>query len=213
MFIDWMKLMRQKKIKSATIENLASEGVIVEIQKLKLDNRKRFLEIGSGKGQFITAKAKDYPDDLWIAMEVNINVCYRILEKKNEMQLDNLIIVHGDAQYLEQYFEADSIDGLYLNFSDPWPKKRHHKRRLTSPSFLKQYCNILKQNAFIQFRTDHLDLFQDSLEYIEPYLNIKSVDYDLDESPYMTEYEIKKRALGPIYQLIGEVEKHVEENL
>jgi tRNA (guanine-N7-)-methyltransferase len=106
MFIDWMKLMRQKKIKSATIENLASEGVIVEIQKLKLDNRKRFLEIGSGKGQFITAKAKDYPDDLWIAMEVNINVCYRILEKKNEMQLDNLIIVHGDAQYLEQYFEV-----------------------------------------------------------------------------------------------------------
>ncbi|MCR3905904.1 MAG: tRNA (guanosine(46)-N7)-methyltransferase TrmB [Tenericutes bacterium] len=205
--------MRQKKIKSATIENLESQGVIVEIQKLKLDNRKRFLEIGSGKGQFITAKAKDYPDHLWIAMEVNINVCYRILEKKLEMNLDNLVIVHGDAQYLEQYFDYDSVDGLYLNFSDPWPKKRHHKRRLTAPSFLKQYCKILKKDAFIQFRTDHLSLFQDSLEYIEPYLNIKSVDYDLDVSAYMTEYEEKKRELGPIYQLIGEVEKHVEENL
>jgi len=205
--------MRQKKVKYATKEILESYGVIVEPTRLELTNKRAFLEIGSGKGQFISKLALDHPNDIFIAMEVNINVCYRIMEKKEELKLDNLMIILGDASYLNLYFDKDSIDGVYLNFSDPWPKAKHHKRRLTYPPFLKTYIELLKPDGFLQFRTDHPILFQDSKDYIEPYFNIIEVNYNLEESAYMTEYEIKKRAIGPIYQLIGKVEKHVKEGL
>lgn len=203
--------MRQKRIKYATKELLEAYDVVVDLKQLNLPQaQKVYLEIGSGKGQFIAALAKDHPEDLFIAMEINISVCYRILEKRNEMKLDNLIIIHGDASNLSVYFEPDTIDGLYLNFSDPWPKKRHHKRRLTSESFIKDYLSILKDEAFIQFRTDHIELFQDSLTYMEPHVHLIDVDFDLNPSNYMTEYEVKKRALGPIFQLIGKVDKHAK---
>jgi len=205
--------MRQKKVKYATKEILESYGVIVEPKQLKWDQKKVFLEIGSGKGQFISALAFDHPNDIFIAMEVNINVCYRIMEKKEALKLDNLVIILGDASYLNLYFEKNSIDGIYLNFSDPWPKAKHHKRRLTYPTFLKTYVELLKDDGFLQFRTDHPILFQDSLEYIEPYFKMIEINYNLDASAYMTEYEIKKRAIGPIYQLIGKVEKHVKEGI
>jgi len=201
--------MRQKRIKNATKEVLAAHDVVIEMHQLDLSSsNKVFLELGSGKGQFITALAKDHPDDLWIAMEINISVCYRILEKKVEMKLDNLIIIHGDATHLMGYLAPHSVDGIYLNFSDPWPKKRHHKRRLTHESFLKDYQKVLKKDGFLQFRTDHFELFEDSITYIEPYFNLVEVDFGLKPSDYMTEYEIKKRAIGPIYQLIGKVDPH-----
>ena len=198
--------MRQKRIKYVNMNLLESHGVITKVEPLKLPNDKKiFLEIGSGKGQFITSLAKDNPDTLYIAMEVNMYVIYRVLEKKLEMKLDNLIILLGDAKYLDTYFSEQKVDGIYLNFSDPWPKAKHHKRRLTYPTFLKLYLNILKKDAFIQFRTDHLDLFKDSLDYVSPYVELTDVNYNLDISAYMTEYEEKKRPLGPIYQLKGKV--------
>lgn len=200
--------MRQKHLKYVNRAMLAQQGVITDIQKVRIDQRSTFLEIGSGKGQFITSLAKDHPEHHYIAMEVNINVCYRILEKKNELNLDNLTIILGDAEALLEYFDPHSIHGLYLNFSDPWPKKKHHKRRLTFPRFLEKYQVILKDQAFIQVRTDHIELFDDSIEYMHPYFDIESIDYDLPVSDYMTEYEIKKRALGPIYQLIGRITHH-----
>ena len=201
--------MRQKKIKYATPELLSAYGVIINPNIIKLDpKRKTYLEIGSGKGQFIAAKALNNPQELWIAMEMNINVCYRILEKKNELKLDNLMIILGDAEKLDLYFESSVLDGIFLNFSDPWPKKRHHKRRLTAPNFLSIYQNILKEDAFIQFRTDHTLFFQDSIETMEEVFDIMDCNFDLPESTYMTEYEVKKRQLGPIYQLTGKVRKH-----
>ena len=200
--------MRQKRIKQATKEFLSSHGVICDIQKLKLNQEHVALEIGSGKGQFITEMAKDHPDTLFIAMEVNINVCYRILEKQLELELPNLLIVLGDANQLDQYFDHQTIDQIYLNFSDPWPKKKHFKRRLTAPSFLETYVKLLKNDGKIQFRTDHLDLFDYSIETIHGFFTIDSIDYHHPPSLYMTEYEVKKRQDGPIYQLIGKVEKH-----
>src|SRR5690554_1711245 len=136
--------MRQKRIKYVTMELLEKHGVITKVEALNIPKNKKInLEIGSGKGQFITKLALDYPHEIFIAMEVNKYVIYRVLEKKLELKLDNLIIVLADAKYLETYFQDVLIDGLYLNFSDPWPKAKHHKRRLTYPSFLKLYLKIL----------------------------------------------------------------------
>jgi tRNA (guanine-N7-)-methyltransferase len=195
--------MRQKNVKNATTEFLNSYGVINDRKKVDLNNQLVFLEIGSGKGKFISTLAKNNPNNLYIAMEININVCYRVLEKKLEMHLDNLMIILDDANHLKEYFAEKSIDGIYLNFSDPWPKKRHHKRRLTNISFLKMYKEILKDDSFIQFRTDHIDLFNDSILYIKDYFDIVDLNYDLKPSELMTEYEEKKRLTGKIYQLIG----------
>jgi len=195
--------MRQKKVKSATKEYLSSKGVLIERNKIKLDQRPTFLEIGSGKGQFITKLANMNKNNLYIAMEVNINVCYRILEKKLDMNIDNLIIILDDANYLYEYFDNSSLDGIYLNFSDPWPKKKHHKRRLTNINFLNVYKDLLNKDSFIQFRTDHIELFNDSIEYMKQVFEIINIDNDLKPSEVMTEYEEKKRLIGKIYQLTG----------
>ena len=206
--------MRQKRIKYVTLELLKEHGVITEVTDLNIPaNKNIYLEIGSGKGQFITSLAQDHPNDFFIAMEVNMYVIYRILEKKLELGLDNLMIVLGDAKHLETYFSNTKVDHLYLNFSDPWPKAKHHKRRLTYPSFLRLYLNILKKDAYLQFRTDHLNLFIDSLDYMETYFDITDVTYDLEPSAYMTEYEEKKRVLGPIYQLKGKVKQDDSKDL
>lgn len=206
--------MRQKRIKHVNIELLEEHGVITKVEPLKIPTDKKvYLEIGCGKGQFITSLAKAHPDVFFIAMEVNLYVIYRVLEKKLEDNIDNLMIVLADAKYLETYIEGQKIDGLYLNFSDPWPKAKHHKRRLTYPSFLRLYLKLLKKEAFLQFRTDHLDLFTDSIDYIEPYFKLFEVNYDLEASDYMTEYEEKKRLLGPIYQLKGKVIQDDSKNI
>jgi len=198
--------MRQKKLKYVNEELLRNDGVITVVQKIELGQHDVFLEIGSGKGLFITTLAADNPNRTYIAMEMNINVCYRILEKKKKLGLKNLIIIFGDAKDLLTYISPKSLCGIYLNFPDPWPKKKHHKRRLTASSFLQNYLIVVKKNGFIQFRTDHIHLFDDSIGYFHSCLNIESIEYDLAKSTYITEYEIKKRALGPIYQLIGKVD-------
>ena len=206
--------MRQKRLKYVTKELLEEHGVITDVMQLEIPNDQPiYLEIGSGKGQFITSLAKNYPDVFFIAMEVNMYVIYRILEKKLELKLDNLMIVLGDAKELETYFTHHKVNQLYLNFSDPWPKSKHHKRRLTYPSFLRLYLKVLKEDAILQFRTDHLNLFIDSLDYMEDYFDITDVTYDLEPSDYMTEYEEKKRKLGPIYQLKGKVKQDDSKNI
>lgn len=193
--------MRQKKIKDLTKEKLNNLGVVTEVRKLKLKEN-TFIEIGSGKGKFITSLALAYPNNNYIAFEVNMNVCLRIIEKKNELNITNLKVVLGDANNILEYLEQEVL-GIYLNFSDPWPKKRHHKRRLSSPLLLEKYQKILKKDGFIQFRTDHYDFFIDTKDYFSNKFNKIKVDINLSESPFMTEYEEKKRKKGPIYQMIG----------
>lgn len=158
------------------------------------------LEIGSGKGRFITMLAKHDPESLYIALEKDINVAYRLLQKQEELMLENLIIISYDALYLEHFFEPKSVDTIYLNFSDPWPKSRHHKRRLTHETFNKIYKKILKKDGVIELRTDHEDFFNDSIDYFRlAGFKVYDIMYESDEIFNMSEYEIKKRVLGPIY--------------
>src|SRR5690554_2095979 len=120
--------MRQKKIKEATTENIASLGVYTHPQVLSFqNNQKIILEIGAGKGQFITNYAQDFKNLVFIAVERNINICYRIAQKKQALKLDNLSIILDDASNLNQYLGHVKVDQIYINFPDPWPKKRHHK--------------------------------------------------------------------------------------
>lgn len=197
--------MRQKKIKQATKENLEQMGVVITPGIIENQFKEMRLEIGSGKGQFITSLAKDNPQIGFIAMEKDYNVCYRLAEKQQDLGLNNLIVIRGDAANLSEYFKEQSLNIIYLNFSDPWPKDRHHKRRLTYHTFLARYQQVLKEKGKIQFRTDHIDLFNDSLESLNKYFNPIEIDLNLIETNYMTEYEVKKRVLGPIYQYIGEL--------
>lgn len=202
--------MRQKKLKYVNKEMLNSLGVITDIKKIDTFHKPSYIEIGSGKGQFISSLAEKYPSNHYIALEVNINVCYRIVEKKCASNLNDFSIILGDANHLLDYFFEHTMDGIYLNFSDPWPKAKHHKRRLTYPKFLRMYQTLLKEDGFLQFRTDHRDLFEDSLVYFENFFETIELNRNLDISEHMTEYEEKKRPFGPIYRWIGKVKKHVE---
>ncbi len=197
--------MRQKKIKQATIENLKALGVWDSPMPLPFDKDLKFgIEIGSGKGQFITSMAKDFPDWFFIAVEMEQNVCYRLAQKKEALQLNNLIIIMDDAQNLSEYLKGYEASFIQLNFSDPWPKKRHHKRRLTYPTKLSMYQRFLKDDGQIIFRTDHPDFFIDSFQYFgAANLVIKDCNWDFEKTKYMTEYEEKKRKKGPIYQLVA----------
>lgn len=183
-------------------------GAQFEIKKVALDITKEVrVEIGSGKGQFITALAKDFPDIQFVAIEKDIDVCYRIAEKKMAYDLKNVWILNLDAMHLEELFDASTIDLIYLNFSDPWPKKKHHKRRLSAPKFSLVYQRLLKPAGMIQLRTDHDVFFKDSIDTLSVGFDIIDIQHDYPQTPYMTEYEEKKRPFGPIYQLRG-TKKH-----
>ncbi|CDR31134.1 tRNA (guanine-N(7)-)-methyltransferase [Acholeplasma oculi] len=202
--------MRQKKIKEATLDNLKELDVCMDPLLASIpSNKKITLEIGSGKGRFITSLANDFKDEFFIAVERDQNVCYRLAQKRHALNLNNLLIICDDAEKLPLYLKTSKADLIQLNFSDPWPKKRHHKRRLTYPTKLNQYKDMLSPNGRVILRTDHPDLFIDSFQYFgTANFNILECDWNLPVSDYMTEYEEKKRTKGPIYQLIAEVKKH-----
>lgn len=200
--------MRQKTIKGVDEALLASHGVVIDVKPLDLPDKSLEIEIGSGKGEFITRLAKDHQNKHYIAIERNKYVCYRMVEKKEALALCNLTIVLGDAVHLKTYLYERKVDMIYLNFSDPWPKKRHHKRRLTAESFLPIYDDILSDIGYLQFRTDHESFFNDSIESLKSKFEIIAINRHLPVSSYMTEYEMKKRLVGPIYQLQGR-KKHV----
>ena len=168
------------------------------------------LEIGCGKGQFIIQKALANPDINFIAVEKFNSVLLRCLEKILDLkqEINNLYIMVADAEYLCEYFSDGEIDKLYLNFSDPWPKARHAKRRLTSEAFLDQYKKVIKKEGSIEFKTDNRGLFEYSLESLNRngYLmyNISlDLHKDLEKFPdnITTEFEDKWSKLGPIYHL------------
>ena len=162
------------------------------------------LEIGTGKGSFIMESARRNPDINYIGIEKNSRVLLRALEKmeEEEPRLTNLVFIRMDAEYIENVFEKDEIDNIFLNFSDPWPKERTAKRRLTSDRFLKRYTNIMKTSGRVTFKTDNIDLFNYSVETAkECNWNILVETRDLHKSEYnegniMTEYEKKFSQLG-----------------
>ena len=168
-----------------------------------------YLEIGSGKGQFLLDMALKYPNLTFIGVERNITCAGFTAKKLVENEIKNAKLVHGDAGQMTPSIKDASVEGIFLNFSDPWPKKRHTKRRLTSESFLNEYYRILKKGARLIFKTDNYDLFTYSLEVIAA-SKFKLVEanysYDgKDEFDATTEYEKSFREEGqPIYRLILE---------
>ena len=160
------------------------------------------LEIGAGKGDFIIEKAKSHPDINFIALEMNTNAFVIASRKIKEEQLKNVIGLIDYGEELTEAFGEDEIDHIYINFSTPWPKTKHHKRRLSHPRFLERYQKIIKNEGIIEQKTDDLDFFKDSLKYYEDFgLEILQSNYDLpEEESIVTEYERKWRERKkPIY--------------
>lgn len=174
------------------------------------DQNPLHIEIGMGKGQFIHQLAEKNPQINYIGIEMYSSVLYRALEKRAEMDLNNLYFLRFDAKYLEEIFDNGEVGRIYLNFSDPWPKERHSKRRLTSPLFLSRYDKILAPEGLIQFKTDNRDLFDFSVETVQQsaHWHIDEITYDLHHSEFvkgniMTEYENRFVAEGkPICRFV-----------
>ena len=209
--------MRLRNIKGSKEFIEASPYVIQEPEQLKgkwsslfHNNHPLHIEIGMGKGQFIHELAASNPDINYIGIEMYSSVLYRALEKRAETELENLFFLRFDAKYLADIFDHSEVSRIYLNFSDPWPKDRHAKRRLTSAGFLAIYNEILTSDGFIQFKTDNRDLFDFSVETVEESAlwNINEITYDLHHSEFlesniMTEYESRFVAEGkPICRFV-----------
>ncbi len=191
--------MRTKRVKQAYEAIHESNLIMTSPQFIKAD-LPIILEVGSGKGKFITELAKFNPEYHYVAFEKDINVCYRILEKQTELMLPNLTIVQDDANALLSYFEPKTVSKIYLNFSDPWPKKRHHKRRLTFETYLKMYETILITGGELEFRSDFEPLYLDSLEYLlSSGFEVFWANTQCEEREAVSEYEEKKRKESPIY--------------
>ena len=203
--------MRLRKVKGAT-EAIASSPYVLDdyykykgcFNKLFKNNNPIYLEIGMGKGNFIIENARRYPDINFIGIEKFDSVLVRAIQKLESVDLPNLRFIRADAKEIDNMFSKE-ITKIYLNFSDPWPKDRHQERRLTSPTFLKRYEIIFKEEVRIEFKTDNRPLFEYSLQSFSSagYL-LEDVSLDLHASDYpdniMTEYEEKFSEKGnPIY--------------
>lgn len=171
------------------------------------------IEIGMGKGKFITELAKQHPDINYVGIEKYSSVLIRALEKmeQEESSIPNLCFIRMDAENITKVFDKGEVSRIYLNFSDPWPKDRHAKRRLTSPQFFARYHEILTPKGHVEFKTDNRALFDFSVESVkEAGWNLDAVTYDLhhDEAlvqgNVMTEYEERFSSMGnPIHKLIA----------
>lgn len=161
-----------------------------------------YLEIGCGKGKFITDYARNNPDKNYIALEGQESVIVRAMDKAEDYDLKNIAFLSLFMTDICDYFDDNEIDGIYLNFSDPWPKARHAKRRLTYHKFLEKYKKIIKAGGFIEFKTDNDNLFDFTLEEIESLgYKIEACSRDLHHSRYKegnitTEYEEKFAGRG-----------------
>ncbi len=208
--------MRLRNIKGAEEAILASPFVVQEPEENKGSWRTFFengnplhLEIGMGKGQFLHTLAERNPDINYIGIEMYSSVLYRAIERREKTSLSNLFFLRFDAKYLDTVFDTGEVDRIYLNFSDPWPKERHAKRRLTSPGFLAIYDKILAAGGNIQFKTDNRALFDYSVGSIEAsgLWQVDELTFDLHNSEFadgnvMTEYEKRFVAEGkPICRL------------
>lgn len=168
------------------------------------------IEIGMGKGQFITSMAMLNPNINYIGIEKYSSVLLRAIQKVAEKDIPNLRFLCIDATDITEIFAKEEVDKIYLNFSDPWPKDRHAKRRLPSKEFLIRYDQILKINGNLEFKTDNKGLFDFAVGQVpEAKWKIDQITYDLHQNKdmskgnVMTEYEQKFSSLGnPIYKYI-----------
>lgn len=161
------------------------------------------IEVGMGKGTFITTLAKEHPEYNYVGIEKYSSVLIRALEKQNVLQLPNLRFIRMDAENITEIFGEGEVDRIYLNFSDPWPKDRHARRRLTSREYMARYDRMLKKDGEVQFKTDNNDLFEWSLTEIEEagwkireFTRDLHRDEKMNEGNVMTEYEARFSAQG-----------------
>lgn len=204
--------MRLKNVKGASEVIEASNFVINKPENYKGQFKKLFnndnpihIEIGMGKGQFIISMAKNFPNINFIGIEMYDSVIVRAVQKQDIEKLPNLKLIKVDATLIEDIFDNE-VDVLYLNFSDPWPKKRHTHRRLTSDRFLKRYDSIFKGEKVIIQKTDNRKLFEFSLKSFTDYgYKIEELSLNLHKDDYfnvMTEYEERFSKMGyPIYMV------------
>ena len=166
-----------------------------------------YLEIGCGKGQFILTRAERNPQANFIAVEGQANVILRAMEKAEAAELSNLRLFIDFVNDLNDYFEPGELAGVYLNFSDPWPKARHDKRRLTYHKRLENYFQVMGEDGFVEFKTDNEGLFEFTLEEIQLFAekglemaemtrDLHGPDSQLESRQVTTEYEDKFRAAG-----------------
>ena len=203
--------MRVRKRKGAE-EHLANhpQYVILEPEAAKGKWHELFgndnpihIEVGSGKGAFITGMAQQNPDINYIGIDIQLSVLSYALDKVLASGAENVKLLRVDGSSLTNYFEDGEVDMMYLNFSDPWPKSRHEKRRLTYKTFLDTYKQILPENGEIHFKTDNRGLFEYSLASFSQYgMVLNKVWLDLHASVYegnvMTEYERKFSEKGQV---------------
>ena len=168
------------------------------------------IEIGMGKGKFLHAMAKLHPEINYVGIEKYSSVLLRAVQKMEEEELPNLKFIRMDAEDIVNVFGKAEVDKIYLNFSDPWPKDRHAKRRLPSRQFLGRYNEILKPDGRLEFKTDNRDLFDFAVEELpEAGWKAEVITYDLHHDVtlvagnVMTEYEEKFSSMGnPICKYI-----------
>lgn len=154
------------------------------------------LEIGSGKGDFVKQMALENPDKNYLALDTAIKALVLASRKFDKDDTPNIRAIIGDAEDIVDMFDKDEISKIYLNFSTPWPKRKHHKRRLSHKVFLDRYKKIVKKGAILELKTDNREFFDDTLKYLEENdLEILKKNYDIsvEESKVLTEYERKWR--------------------
>ena len=187
------------------------EGMAGTWSQIFGNNNPVHIEIGMGKGRFITTLASMNPDINYVGIEKYSSVLLRAVEKQDELCLPNLRFIRMDAENITSVFGKEEVDRIYLNFSDPWPKDRHAKRRLTSRQFFARYDEILKSTGRVEFKTDNRPLFDFSVEEVnEAGWNLSVCTYDLHndeklmEGNVMTEYEERFSSQGnPICKLVA----------
>jgi tRNA (guanine-N7-)-methyltransferase len=193
----------------------ASEAIKGNWNNLFGNDHPIYAEFGGGKGQFIVEMARRCPDKNFIMVDVVPEVALKAAERAEESGLSNVKLTLFDLTFSENYFAPGELAGIYLNFSDPWPKKRHYKRRLTYRSFLEKYKKLLSPDGWIHFKTDNKELFEFSLEEFSAlnmmtkdvsrdlHEQIREMPQGLSEDAYVqTEYEMKFSEKGfPIYRV------------
>ena len=211
--------MRLRNIPGAQDAILESPYVVQEPQTKKAHWTEVFekkqplhIEVGMGKGRFLMDLARLHPEINYVGIEMYDSVLLRAVQKREQLEEDppNLYFIRMDARNLPDVFEKGEVDKIYLNFSDPWPKERHAKRRLTSRQFLERYDKILAPEGTVEFKTDNRPLFEFSLEEVKEagwVLDASTFDLHHDaklmEGNVMTEYEEKfSRAGNPIHKMI-----------
>lgn len=211
--------MRLRKVKNIEEKILNYEGIIIydapsykgKWKSFFKNDNPIYIEIGMGKGKFIMEMAKRHPEINFLGCEIAQSVIIKAGDKLKKDPLNNLKLINLDANKILDYFDEGEINKIFLNFSDPWPKSKHEKRRLTAPSFLENYQKILVKEGIIEMKSDNKKLFEYSVikfneaqfKFLELNLNLH---FENNEDIVTTEYEDKFKQLGKaIYYIKVEV--------